>query len=257
MMKCSDTQPLLDLLCDDALDAKDCALVLDHLKSCPQCQSEFNDLEELRSRFHEAKDKPLMSVALMNRISTKLKDEERAEQQRFFKNLVKPVPMLAIAAAFALVGFFLLPWLHQSDTRTVATASTDSLIEDLASNSSSRPVMDRSELGKRLGYDLKYLQLPTWRMDKSSVYQSGLSVPIARFDFVRKGESGTQHLTCYQAPQGVIRANGAESKTIGGKRVLFGNHAHFQFALWSQDGRDYLVVTALPKPLLEEFVRRA
>jgi hypothetical protein len=258
-MKCSDKRPLLDLLLDGALEAKDSALVLDHMQTCTECQCEWNVLEQLRTSFHDAKGEPLLPEALMARISERLRDEERNQHKQFIQQYARPVSMLAVAASFALIGFLLPPLIHQIDTRPVLiqTASADSLVEDFVSEGTLEPVADGTELAKRVGYDLKYVRLPEWQMKKSGLYKSQSSMPIARFDFVRMGQSGYQQLSCYQAPQGVIRAETGSSEDLDGKRVLFGNHGQFQFALWSQNGRDYLLVTALSKPQLEEIVRAA
>jgi len=258
-MKCSDARPLLDLLCDGALEAKDSALVLDHLKSCDECERDWNDLEQLRSRFQEAKENPQMPAGLMEKISQKLKDEERNQQRRFIQRFSRPLPLMAIAATFALIGFLLLPWIHHIDTPLTAMqpASADTLVEDLVSEGTLEPAIDRNELAKKLGYDLRFVRLPAWQMNKLGVYRSQGSTPIARMDFVRKGLSGDQHLSCYQAPEGVIQANAANLENVEGKHVFFGNHGKFQFALWSQNGRDYLMVTMLSRPQLEEIVRGA
>jgi hypothetical protein len=252
-MNCTDARPLLDLLCDGALEAKDSALVLDHLKSCDECQSEWSGLEQLHSSFQEAKDKPPLPAGLMERISGKLLDDERSKRKPVF------VSMMAIAATFLLFGFLFMSWIHQTNitTTSMKMASADALVEDLDSEGTLEPVTDRKELVKKMGYDLKYVRLPQWQMNKLGVYKSQATTPIARFDFVRKGQSGDQHLSCYQAQQGMIRANSANFKNLGGKRVLFGNHGKFQFALWTQNGRDYLFVTALSQPQLEEIVRDA
>ncbi|MDR3617444.1 MAG: zf-HC2 domain-containing protein [Candidatus Obscuribacterales bacterium] len=256
-MKCSDARPLLDLLFDDALETKDSALVLDHLKSCDECQQEWNELEQLRASFQSTKVKPQLPAGLMTRISDKLKDEERSERKRYFAQFAHTLPMVAIAATVALIGLFLLSSIHQVDPRSalIQTASADTLVDDLGSERTLAPVADRSELDSRVGYNLKYLRLPQWQMNRFGVYKSKTATPIARFDFVRKDGSGSQHLSCYQAPQGTILAQGAYSENVEGKRVYFGNHGNLQYALWSQNGRDYLFVTALSKPQLEEIVR--
>jgi hypothetical protein len=258
-MKCSDALPLLDLLSDGALEAKDSALVLDHLKSCSECQCEWNDLEQLHSSFHDAKEELQLPAGFMEKISEKLKDEERNQQWRFFEQYGRAVPMVAIAATLILIGFLVLPSIHQLDTRSTSlqTASADTLVEDLVSEGTLEPVMDGNDLAKRVGYDLKHVRLPEWQMNKLGVYKAQATMPIARFDFVRKGQSGDQHLSCYQARQGTILAKVAKSENLEGKRVLFGSHGKFQFALWSQNGRDYLFVTLLSKPQLEEIVRGA
>jgi anti-sigma factor RsiW len=256
-MKCSDVRPLLDLLCDGALETKDSALVLDHLKSCGECQHEWNDLEQLRASFQDAKEKPQLPVGLMERISDKLKDEERSERKRYFAQFASALPVMAIAATVLIIGFFLLSVIHQVDTKSasIQTASADTLVDDLVSEKILTPVTDRSDLARKLGYDLKYLRLPDWQMNKSGVYNLKATVPIARLDFVRKENSGSQRLSCYQAPQGTIHAEGARVEDVEGKRVLFGKHGNFQYALLSRNGRDYLFVTALSKLQLEEIVR--
>jgi Putative zinc-finger len=252
-MKCTDARPLLDLLCDGALEVKDSALVLDHLKTCEECQDEWNGLEQLHSSFRDAKDKPPMPAGLMEKISGKLVDDERSKRKPVF------VSIMAIAATFLLFGFLFMSWTYQTNNTTTATkvASADTLVEDLVAEETLEPVTDRKELAKKVGYDLKYVRLPQWQMNKSGVYKSQATTPIARFDFVRKGQSGDQRLSCYQAQQGMIRANTANLKNLGDKHVLFGNHGKFQFALWTQNGRDYLFVTALSQPQLEEIVRDA
>ena len=56
---------------------------------------------------------------------------------------------------------------------------------------------------------------------------------------------------------GAIRAKVSDSANLENKHVVFGSHGKLQFALWSQNGRDYLFVTPLPKVELEEIVRGA
>ena len=245
-MNCSDVRPLLDLLCDGVLEAKDSVLVLDHLKSCAECKAEWSDLEQLHASFQHAKTKPQIPAGLMDKVSDKLKEEDRQQQKKFLRRCARAMPVLAIAATVALVGFFALPGLkHQSPS--VAAASADTLVEDLIADGTLDPIQDRGELTKRVGYDLKQVRLPEWHMENSGVYKSQAPVSIARFDFIRKGQSGNQHLSCYQAQQGVIRAKVASSENLAGKQVVFGSHGKFQFALWSQNGRDYLFITELPK----------
>ena len=98
-------------------------------------------------------------------------------------------------------------------------ASADTLIEGMTSNVASAVVADRNELAKSVGYELKYLRLPEWRMDKLSVYKPQAQVALARFDFVRSDQAGDQKLSCYQARQGMIAAQDASPEKIGDKRV--------------------------------------
>jgi predicted anti-sigma-YlaC factor YlaD len=67
-MDCSDGRPLLQPLWDGALKVKDSALVINHLQSCEQCRCEWNYLEQLHCKFHDAKDKTQLPEWLMKRI---------------------------------------------------------------------------------------------------------------------------------------------------------------------------------------------
>jgi hypothetical protein len=259
MMICSEVRPLLDLLCDGVLPAKESALVLDHLRLCDQCQPEWSELEQLRSRFLEAKQKVQIPAGLMNKISEQIKKEERQKRLHLFKKYSPPV--LAVAAGLAFAGFFVIPWLSRfgnpasmsSSLVSGTNASVESLVENFRSNGAVEAIADRKQLGTKVGYPLKYLRLPAWRVANAGVYRSP-SVAVARFDFVKGQGDSVEQFTCYQAPAGAISAKTAEPREIKGKHVLFGNRGDLQFALWTQDERDYLLVTRLPKAKLEEII---
>lgn len=253
-MKCSEARPLLDPLCDGALEAKDSALVLDHLKTCDQCQHEWKDLEDLRTQFQEAKGVTQVPVGLMEKISERLKADERNDRSHALRRYALPV--VAIAAGALLVGMFSITSMQHNATSTQA-ALADSLVEHIGSNEGLEPVVDRGALAQKVGYDLKYLRLLQWKMRKSAVYTTPDHQAIARFDFIRNSKSGEQQLSCYQAPEGSIRAANSAPESVAGKRVHFGNRGNMQYALWSQDGRDYLFVTALPLEQLREIVRES
>jgi hypothetical protein len=259
-MECNEARPLLDLLFDGALETKDSALMLDHLKSCSACQFEWNSLEQLRSRFKDAKNKTKIPPGLMERISKDLRHEEGSEYQRSFRRYAAAFSALALAASFVLSVILMAPWFHRGESKLPPgqIAQIDSVVNDALSQQSLIEVTDRSELAKQVGFELKYVRLPDWQMDKSSIYKPPTKSPMARFDFIRKGPSGYEHLTCYQARSGVIcQPPAACLENVQGKRVLFGNRAQLQFALWSQNGRDYLFITTLTRAQLEEIVRQA
>ena len=257
-MKCTDARPLLDLLCDGALEAKDSALVLDHLKTCDECQHEWQELEELHAKFQEEKGSTQVPAGLMDKISEKLKEAEIQEQRRVFGASVRAMSVVAVAAVLLVIGVLVIPYMNKPAIVAPPTqVASNVLIDAVVSDATVEPVDDRSQLAKKAGYDLKYVRLPEWQMQRSGLYKSRTPVPIARFDFVRNDKTGLQHLTCYQAPQGAIGTDETKLENVGGKRVFFGHHGSFQFALWSQNGRDYLFVTTLPSGQLEDIVRGA
>jgi hypothetical protein len=165
---------------------------------------------------------------------------------------------VASAAGLLILGFFVGPTVYQTGMHTSSEkVVSESLIDDLGHDASAEVFSDRDELAKRVGYDIKYVRLPDWHMQKSALYKSASSSRVARFDFIRETQSGAQYLTCYQAPQGLISASDAKAANIGGKQVRLGHRGRFQFALWSQNGRDYLFITTMPTEQLEEIVRGA
>jgi hypothetical protein len=272
MMICNEARPLLDLLCDGVLPAKESALVLDHLHSCDLCQPEWNALEQLRTRFLEAKSKVLMPAGLMSKISGTIRKEESDNRDRFFKKYTPPVLAAGIAAAaVAFVGYVAIPWLNQKlnpagtmaakfcpPQRSVphlppATTLAESLVDNCRCNGAIEAVSNPDQLEPKLGYRLRYLRLPAWRLAGAGVYRAP-SVAVARFDFV-KGHCGVmQQVTCYQAPEGAINTSAKKTRDAHGKHVIFGNRGDMQFALWTQDERDYLFVTRSPRATLEEIV---
>lgn len=258
-MNCNDARPLLDLLSDEMLDKKDAALVLAHVKECDSCQSSWDDLEQVRSRINTAREQTQASPELFEKISASLGQEDRLKRLSHATYTTAPFK-LASAAIVLLIGLFCLSQQPQFKSQSLSTA-TQSTARDLIALYTREPnavdyVSDRTALKEKLGYDPKYVHLPSWKMDKASVLRA--KNQIARFDFIRNanGTTGTEHLSCYQATQGTITAVG-QTKSLGDKQVIFGNQANYQFALWSQNGRDYLFVTKLPTPLLEEIIRGA
>lgn len=255
-MKCSEVRPLLDLLYDELLETKDSALVLDHIKNCDHCRAEWEAMEELRSRIATAKNNTFMPPELMEKVSLAVKNEDLG--QRIFGLLPQQIPLVSIAASILLVAWFLVPQFLRSSDQPQAmlaarTSTAQKLIADLTTDGAVTPEPDKQQLDKLVGYDLKYVHLPSWKLRQSGIYIAQSN--IARFDFVRDANSN-ERLSCYQAPEGTIKAYG-NAKELAGKQVTFGNQLGYQFAKWTQNGRDYLFVTKLPQPVLEEIIRGA
>lgn len=253
-MNCNEALPLLDLLYDELLETKDSALVLDHLKNCDDCRREWESMDELRTRITAAKENTTMPSDLMDRVSTAIKND--AGQKRFLGLLPQQIPIATIAASILLLGWVIVPQylqIQRNEQGTLAsrTSSAQTLIANLTASGALSEEQDKAQLDKRLGYSLKYVHLPTWKMENSGVYKAQAN--IARFDFVRE-TNPNERLCCYQGLEGTIEATG-DSQQIDGKRVTFGNQGQYQFAKFSQNGRDYLFVTKLPKAVLEDIIR--
>lgn len=259
-MKCDNAQPLFDSLLDGVLDARATALVLDHLKSCEQCQFEWSHHESLRTRFLIARKTPEPTESFRTELSAKLKQEERALQSASGIRFAKRVTM--IAAAALIIGLFLGPIFHDKyvSSPTISPTTIDTLVADSVADRAVESVASRSELGRMAGYDIRYIKLPHWQMTRAAVYRkASTSMPLVRFDFEKTiGFGDAQQLRCYQGLQGSIRpAPGWSSRNIRGKQVFAGTLKSCQFALWSQNGRDYLLITPLPMDQLQDIVSNA
>jgi hypothetical protein len=253
MMNCRDAQPLLDVMNDGALSAKDCALVLDHLKTCDDCQAEWSSMESLRSRFREIKNQPSIPRNLELEITQALKDEQKAASNLVLKKMFRPAfSVLAIAAAFIAIVFFQQFPISRNALPMIAGATVESILSEAETNTSLRTTA-RDKLAGQLGYELKYLPLNSWHLKECNIYKPHTGSAIAQFQFCNK-EAPLEELTCYQAPEGTIHNNHQNPKVIGSKRVEFGTYGKYRFALWCQNGRDYLFVTSTPKLPLEQIV---
>jgi hypothetical protein len=237
----------LDLLYDSTLPAKDCALVLDHLKGCQSCAGEWNEMEDLRTRFQAARESSPPAPDFVKGLSRAL-DAEDAAQGR--NNIRRKRPFLSmVAAVAAVITFVCSPALQNFALATAA----DDLVDKIGMTGALSPVLNRDNLQAELGYEPKYLKLDRWNLEKLGVVKSGFT-HIARFDFQRQSGAGVERMICYQARQGMIAARGGVTKVVGDKTVVFGSHRNYQYALWSQNGRDYLFVSQLPQSALEQIV---
>jgi hypothetical protein len=257
-MKCNDASVLLNVFSDGALNARDSALVLGHLKDCKVCHSEWRELEELQKRFDSARAISLPTSRLMDRISYNLKKEEKLERQQTLQKYARPAQWFAIASCLTVIGALTYSDMQTTSGTTSATSTTsnqtqaEALIDALYTGQGTEPLSNRQQLARQIGYDLKFMHLPTWNMYQSAIYKSEKSRAIARFDFIGRDNSGL--LTCYQAPQGTIKALG-QRRLVGAKPIIMGSHGPYQYALLSQNGRDYLFITRLPSTTLEQIIR--
>jgi hypothetical protein len=252
-MKCSEALPLLDLLYDQLLETKDSALVIDHLQNCVNCQDEWESMEDLKRRFRTAKNNTTMPPELMEKISLTLRRDNRST---LLRTPALQFPLVGIAASILILGWIVVPQLtspngQQRTQITSSHLSATKLINSLTTNGAVDREQNKQLLKEKLGYEPRYIHLPEWKMESSGVYADAAN--IARFDFVRN-DNPNQHLSCYQAIEGTIIASGPV-QNIGGKQVVLGAESGYQFAKFTQNGRDYLFVTKLPTTTLEEIIR--
>lgn len=255
-MNCNESRPLLDLLCDGTLEHKDSALVLDHVKSCVACEQQWSAQEKLHAMFRTERHKLTIPANLTERISTCLKHEERAERSRVFSGYRTALTVSGLTVVAAALLLIFIPYNRKFDSDTLEhDYSAQSLIGDLAADVGAVSVGNKQELTQQLGYELRYLHLPQWKMSKIALYRAKHpNKALARFDFVKVGASGPLRLTCYQGLKGVIKVGAGRPEDLAGRKVTFGQSGRYQFALWSANDRDYLFISDMPSADLRELV---
>jgi hypothetical protein len=277
-MNCDAARPLLNLLTDDALGNKDTVLVQQHLSDCLECQWEWNEITWLRNRLSTFKEQLQPSPEFMSRLGKAL---DKEEINVYFANFSSRSVKYVAAMVIIISSVLLVPTSYKRND-TLSFASANSLIDGLSDPSRLHAVEDRSQLIKETPYSMEFIKLPNWRLTKVGLYTLANYGPIARLDFSRPypstfakhGKSESSHhncfggggkfgpppeqlLSCYQVPAGLIRADKGEQKMIGNKKVRIGHHKLYQWALWSQNGLDYFLVTKMTEPDLEAVVNDA
>ncbi len=260
-MICDDARPLLDPLYDGALNSRDTAMVLEHLKTCVECGHEWHEMEQFKDRFRNARKRTDIPSTLNDRIVLALNKEDSASRALFMRRYMRTMPVWLIAASLLLVGLFAFPNIERrSGNETLATI--DSLLDCSDRSFNGRPagtrIVSMQELPEKVGFQPKFINMSGWNMERASLYERPSGTRMAKFDFASTKYGAP--LYCFQSLEGEIvqtTTSPTESQNISGKRVRFGQRGRFQFALWSQNGRDYLIVTPLPKDTLTEIVANA
>jgi len=169
--------------------------------------------------------------------------------------------LIAVAASLAIIGLIciksgVIPLATPATTLAYKPTSVDEILSREVSGPSVEVVDDRADLDKKLSYDLKYLHLDDWQMQSAGIYKMAMAPPIALFDFVGK-DADASKMRCYQAPLGTFKSDATTAEVVDDKSVRFGSHQDRNYALWSQNGRDYLLVTPLSRDKRTEIVRKA
>jgi len=248
-MNCNEAKPLLDPMLDGYLDAKDMALVLDHLKTCLDCAKTWDDMNKLRARFLKAQIKVAEPPLLLRKISAVIENEEKRAKQKKIRKLV-PIIMVACVAT-TVIGFLAYTGVKTNYTFGIPQpVSVVALVDDVDKDDTVINEANTDALNKDLGYQLRFIKIPNWNFEKASLYRKD---KIARMEFT---DASNKKLSCYQTWEGHLSVPAAQSTAIvvNGKKVQFGEHGGYHFALWSQNGRDYLLVSPMDQASLQNLV---
>lgn len=245
-MNCVEAGHLVNVFSDGALNARDSALVLGHLKDCSSCNKDWQDLESLRRLFADARQTEPNTDSLMRKISKEIDEEDRLRRRA----LVLRSRPLALAAGLILLVISGLQISELTNDKFALIDKATSANGTVTAENLVDLVSPGSSFNKdKLSYEIKMLPLPDWQLVRKSIARTATGSgageagsAIARFDFVGRTDTHKK-LTCYQAPRGWIKAAGAARK-LGDKSVITGVRAGNSWALLStaQD-RDYLFIT--------------
>jgi hypothetical protein len=250
-MKCNEARPLLDPMLDGYLDAKDMALVLDHLKTCLDCAKNWDDMNKLRARFLKAQIKVAEPPLLLRKISAVIEGEEKRAKQKKIQKLL-PIILSACVATVVLGGLAFVGFKTNFTFGLPQPVPIVGLVDDVDKDDAVTTLADTAALNKALGYELRFIKMPNWQLQKACLYRKD---KIARMEFTG---ADNKKLACYQTWEGHLSVPAQSKATIvNGKKVQFGEHAGYHFALWSQNGRDYLLVSQLDQASLESIVSNA
>ena len=257
--------PLLNLLTDDALSNKDTVLVQQHLGDCVECQWEWNEISWLRQRLSNFREQLQPSQDFRLRLEQAL-DKEGSPW--FPGNLPSQVLRYAAAIVIIISSTVLVPMTYKhNDSYFVATPTR--LIDGLNDPAGLHAVSDRNQLVQQSPYNLEFINLPGWRLTKVGLYSMAGAGPIARLDFSRpypyypQYDNGQHHacaglkpiavhtVSCYQAPAGTISAKAGKERIFGSKKTRIGHYGQYHWALWSQNGMDYLLVTQMSESQID------
>lgn len=249
-MICEEANPLLNLLYDDMLDVKDSARLLEHLKSCTDCSYEWSGFETLKSRIQAARGATIVPADFDKKLAAALEGEYRKTSSSSLKQVA-----ISLAIAMALMVLLLIvarPILNMVQPLPLQ-ASADNLICETVAGVVAETMAERSALEEHTGYEVKMLSFGDWALSSCGVCNAECQTPLVRMDFTNKldAKENSEKLICYQAPQGTLTSNSPATE-IKGKQVRFGEHRDYHYALWSQNGRDYMLITTLPR---ERFVK--
>jgi hypothetical protein len=260
-MNCEDVLPLLNLLNDSALDSRNTADILEHLKECGQCQSEWDSMLAVRRQIRRMKNEIQVPPGLMDRVSAVI-DRENTRRSIGAVASMNYRQLVAIAAGLVVLALGALYLLHQGQTVKPVTIEVASLVNrEFAGDPAFELVADHQLLSEKLGYTIKYLKFPDWKINEVGTYRAknikGNDQIIARLQLHRVSDGREARIYCYQAPAGSLKTTSLADRDVGGKRVWLGRQGALSYACWTQNERDYLLISSLSQKELEELIRSA
>lgn len=257
-MTCDEVLPLLNLLADDALGNPEAARILEHLNECNHCQGEWDSILAVRSKMRGMRDAIKVPPDLMAKVGKAIDRENKRP------TVIPPTRWMSGPPAALVAGLVLLIALGSFLTQYLNSGAVPVDVDVLVSREfkvdpAFELIDDREALSDRLGYPIRYLKFADWKINQAGTYRArnvqGNDRLIARFELERKLQGKAEKIYCYQAPAGVLKTASLPEKNVGGKKIRLGRQGPITFVSWTENERDYLLVSSLSEQELEELVR--
>ncbi|MBI4532685.1 MAG: zf-HC2 domain-containing protein, partial [Candidatus Melainabacteria bacterium] len=236
-MKCDEVLPLIDPLLDNELPTQPTALIMEHIRNCPNCQDAWDGRLALRERFQRFTANVAVPDKALDRLDQGL---QKLVRRQHHLTLVKKLATWSAAAALVLVPLTVFV-LRKFDSHAPVTAEeiVRTFRQDVRSNTNWQRQPDLSHLSQQAGFSVADLKLPDWNLASADM----LKLPhhsqcIVKLVYVRNVAGKTEHITCYQACQGRMKVAGLNEQNIQGRYICCGKIHNLSVVYWPREGRD-------------------
>lgn len=247
-MKCDEVRPLLDPLLDNELPTQPTALIMEHIRTCYDCQDAWDGRLSLRERMQAFASEISIPERRLQCIDEVLQKE--VQKQRAFLR-VRNFVLGGVAAALLLVPVTVFT-LKNANVGSHEPASVQEIVHAFRQEYTKSPLVSLSlnlaSISQRAGFSVTELKMPNWRLSSAEI----LKLPkhsqcIVKLTYVRKTNGNIEQITCYQACHGQITATGLKEHEMNGRYFCCGKISDFSVVYWPNQGKDHLLVSALPE----------
>lgn len=247
-MKCEEVRPLLDPLLDNELPTQPTALIMEHIRNCGDCQDVWDGLLSLRERMRAFVSNISIPERLLPSIDEVLQKEIR-KQRAVLR--VRNFILGSVAAALLLVPAAIFT-LNNANIGSHEPASVQEIVHTFRQEYAKSPPVSSSlnlaSISKRAGFPVTELKMPNWRLASAETLKMpNHSECIVKLTYVRKTAGKLEQITCYQACHGQITATGLKEHNMNGRYFCCGKISELSVVYWPNQGKDHLLVSALPE----------
>lgn len=156
---------------------------------------------------------------------------------------------VAAALLLAPATFFML---KSTNVGSHEPASAQEIVQAFRQEYSKSALVSSSpnlaSISQRAGFSVTELKMRNWRLLTAEM----LKLPkhsecIVKLTYVRKTNGKIEQITCYQACHGQITATGLKEHKMNGRYFCCGQISNLSVVYWPNQGKDHLLVSALPE----------